>query len=123
MPPLAVKTTLLPEQNVNGPVAVIVAVGEAITVTTIALLITEQPLALSVAITEYVPDVVAVIEAVVAPLLQRYDVPPLAVKTTLLPAQTVNGPLGVIIAVGEAITVTTIAALVPEQPLAFVTVA
>ena len=45
MPPLAVKTTLPPEQNVNVPVAVIIAVGEAITVTTIGLLIPEQPLA------------------------------------------------------------------------------
>ena len=41
-----------------------------------------QPLTLSVTCTVYDPDVVAVIEAVVAPVLQEYDVPPLAVKTT-----------------------------------------
>ena len=99
-----------------APTAVNVGVTFGLTVTAVTVII-EQPLTTSVASTVYVPDVVAVIEAVVAPLLQRYDVPPLAVKTTLPPEQKVNGPVGVIIAVGEAITVTTIELLIPEQPL------
>ena len=47
-----------------------------------------------------------VIEDVVAPVLQRYDEPELAVKTTLPPEQKVIGPPAVIVAVGNALTVT-----------------
>ena len=53
---------------------------------------------------------------VVAPLLQRYDVPALDVKTTLPPEQNVVAPPGVIVGVdGKALTVTTVAVLEAEQ--------
>ena len=87
-----------------APTAVNVGVTFGLTVTAVTVII-EQPLTLSVTCTVYDPDVVAVIEAVVAPLLQRYDVPPLAVKTTLPPEQNVNGPVAVIIAVGFGVIV------------------
>ena len=75
--------TDVPAQTVWSAPAL--TVGKALTVTTVAPLAADtQPLA-SVAITVYEPAVVAVIEAVAAPLLQRYDVPPLAVKTTVPP--------------------------------------
>ncbi len=67
-------------------------------------------------------DVVeTVIEAVVSPVLQEYDVPALAVKTTLPPEQKVVAPPAVIVAIGKALTVTAAAVLVAEQPLASVT--
>jgi len=53
-----------------------------------------------------VPEVETVIAAVVAPVDQRYDVPPDAVSVTLPPAQNVVGPEGVIVAVGSGLTVT-----------------
>jgi hypothetical protein len=58
---------------------------------------------------------------VVAPLLQEYDVPALAVNSTLPPEQKVVSPPAVIDGVdGKALTVTTVAALVDVQPLAFI---
>ena len=61
------------------------------------------------------------IAGVVAPLDQRYDEAADAVKVTLPPAQNVVGPPAVIVAVGLALTVTTVGALVVLQPLPFVT--
>jgi hypothetical protein len=61
-------------------------------------------------------------DCVVAPLDQRYDVPLLAVSVTEPPVQNVVGPPAVIVAVGFAFTVTTVAADVALQPLPFVTV-
>ena len=126
VPPLAVKSTLPPEQKVVVPPAVIVAVGKGLTVTTSEpLAVDTQPLA-SVAITVYEPAVEAVYVAPVPtdvdPLLQVYDVPPLAVKSTLPPWQKVVGVVVVIIAVGKGLTATTIGVLVAEQPLAYVTI-
>ena len=76
-----------------------------------------QPLP-SVAITVYEPAVEAVyVEPVptdVDPLLQEYDIPPLAVKSTLPPEQKVVAPPAVIVAVGTALTVTSVAALVAD---------
>ena len=61
--------TLPPEQNVVGPPAVIVGVGFALTVTTVAAEVPEQPFA-SVTVTLYEPDALTAIDCVVAPLLQ-----------------------------------------------------
>jgi hypothetical protein len=63
-----------------------------------------------------------VIEAVVAPVDQRYDEPLDAVSVTLPPAQKVVGPPAVMVAVGLALTVTVVADVVVLQPLAPVTV-
>ena len=62
----------------------IVAVGKALTVTTVATLVAEQPLA-SVIVTVGEDVVETVIEDVVSPVLQEYDVPALEAKTTLPP--------------------------------------
>lgn len=59
---------------------------------------------------------------VVAPLLQRYDVPVLAVNVTLPPVQMVVEPLAVMVAVGLVVMVTAIGNEVAEQePLLTVT--
>jgi hypothetical protein len=62
-----------------------------------------------------------VIEAVVAPLLHRYEVAPDAVNVTEPPWQKVVGPLAAIETVGRAFTVTDLDA-VTLHPLAFVPV-
>ncbi len=62
------------------------------------------------------------VDCVVAPFDQRYDAPADDVSVTQLPAQNVVGPSAVIVAVGFALTVTAVAALVALQPAAFVTV-
>ena len=59
---------------------------------------------------------------VVAPLLHNHDAPAEAVNVTEPPAQNVVGPPGVMVAVGNGFTVTTVAADVAEHPLPFVTV-
>jgi hypothetical protein len=66
-----------------------------------------QPLP-SVTVTEYVVDVEGetVIDCVVSPVDQRYEVPPLAVNVALEPPQTPVGP--VMVATGSAFTVTTV---------------
>ena len=115
VPPLAVKTTLPPEQNVVVVAAVIVAVGNALTVTDVAALAADvQPFA-SVTCTVGEDVVETVIEDVVAPVLQRYDVPALDVKTTLPPEQNVVVVAAVIVGVvGKALTVTDVAALAAD---------
>jgi len=99
-PPLAVKTTLVPE-HIFVVKEVIDGVGKALTVTAIAELVAKQPIEF-VTVTEYEPEVVAAMACVVAPLLQRYDEPALAVKTTLPPEQKVVAPPAVIVAVVAA---------------------
>ena len=119
-PLLAVSVTLPPAQKLVGPLAAIVAVAAAPTVTVCDAL-AEQPLA-SVTLTLYV--VVAtgatVIDALVAPFDHRNDVPPLAVRVTLAPAQLVLGPA--IVAVGFGFTVTFTGVDAPVHPVAAVTV-
>ena len=53
---------------------------------------------------------------VVAPLLQRYDVPPLAVKSTLPPEQKVVAPPAVISAIGNVFTVIISVVVVAQSP-------
>jgi hypothetical protein len=62
-----------------------------------------------------------VIEAVVAPLLHRYEVAPDAVSVTEPPWQKVVGPLAAIETVGRAFTVIVLEA-VAEHPFVFVPV-
>ena len=85
--------------------------GSATIVTTVAALDADtQPLA-SVAITVNEPLDETVIIPNIDVLLQRYDVPPLAVKSTLPPEQKVVGVVVAIVAVGKALTITAVAAL------------
>jgi len=53
-----------------------------------------------VAVTVYVPEVVTPIEEVIAPVLHRYDVPPLAVSVVVVPVQAVCVPAGEIVGIG-----------------------
>ena len=103
-PPLAFKTTLVPE-HIFVVKEVIVGVGKALTVTAIAELVAKQPIEF-VTVTVYDPAVVAVYEEPVPttddPLLQEYNEPVLAVKTTLPPEQKVVAPPAVIVAVVAA---------------------
>jgi hypothetical protein len=103
-PPLAVKTTLVPE-HIFVVEEVIVGVGKALTVTAIVLLVAKQPIEF-VTVTVYEPEVVAVyvdpVPTVDDPLLQENNEPSLAVKTTLPPEQKVVAPPAVIVAVVAA---------------------
>ena len=101
----AVSVTEPPLQNVTGPPAVIVAVGNAFTVTTVAADVAEQ-LAALVTVTVYEPAVLTVIDCVVAPVLHNQDAPADAVSVTEPPLQNVTGPPAVIVAVGNGLTVT-----------------
>ena len=98
VPPAAVSVTLPPAQKVVAPLAVIVAVGDGLTVTLIAADVPEQPDA-SVTVTLYEPAVATVIDCDFAPLDQRYDAPDVAVSVTLPPVQKLVGPLAVMIGV------------------------
>ena len=128
VPPLAVKTTLSPEQkDVGSPLAEIVGVaGKGLTVTTVAVLAADIQPSASVAVTVYEAAVEAVYVAFVPtvddPLLQEYVEPPLAVKTTLPPKQKVVTPPALIEAVGKAIGCVIVTEAVAVQALASVTV-
>jgi hypothetical protein len=58
---------------------------------------------------------------VVVPFFHIHEVPILAVSETLLPWQNVVAPPAAIVAVGNAVTVTVVAADVAVQPLILVT--
>lgn len=108
-----------PWQKVVGPSGVIVATGFGVTVTfTEAEL---EQLLLFDTVTEYVPEVVAVMLCVVAPVDHKYVDPLLAVRITESPWQNVVGPSGVIVATGFGVTVTLMEAE-PVQPFALVTI-
>ena len=68
------------------------------------------------------PLLFTAIEAVVAPVDQRYDAALDAVSVTLPPLQNVVGPEAVIVAAGSGFAVTTAGDDVALQPFAFVTV-
>jgi Cu/Ag efflux protein CusF len=113
-----VNTTLPPAQKVNGPPAEIVGVeGSGFTVTVVPEDGAETHVPLST-LTVYVPDVVTVIDCVVSPDDQTFPVAEDEVKTTLPPAQNVNGPPAEIVGVeGSGFTVTVVPADVAEvQP-------
>jgi hypothetical protein len=101
--------TAVPAQTVWSAPAL--TVGNELTVTTSAVLVAEQPLD-PVTATVYEPAAVAVYVAPVPtvdnPLLQEYDIPSLADKTTLKPLQNVVSVAAVIVAVGRALTYTVV---------------
>jgi hypothetical protein len=103
----ALSVTEPPSQNVVGPDGVIVGVaGAGVTVTAVAAEVVLQPVAF-VTVTLYEPAVLTLIDCVVAPVDQRYDDAAFAVSVTEPPSQKVVGPDGVIVAVGNELTVTT----------------
>jgi hypothetical protein len=112
-----VSVTLLPEQNVVGPLAEIDgADGMAVTVTGTLVELAEQPA--SVTLTLYVPEVVTRMDVVEAPFDQLLPLAADEVSVTLPPAQNVVGPLALIVGVGGlGFTVTAIGAELAElQP-------
>jgi hypothetical protein len=119
VPPVAVSVDEHPTQ-IDGLAGVMLQTGAGFIVTVVEHELV-HPLA-SVTVTVYVVvDVgLTVIEAVVAALLQRNDVPPVAVSVDEPPTQT-DGLAGVMLQTGAGFIVTvTEQELV--QPLAFVTV-
>lgn len=118
-----VRITEPPAQKVVEPPAVIVGVaGFAFTVTVVVADVAEQPEPL-VTVTEYVPEVLTVIDCEVAPVDHRLPVAEDDVKVTEPPVQKVVGPPAVIVGVdGLALTVTTVVVDVAEQPDPLVTV-
>ena len=69
------------------------------------------------------PVALTLIDCVVAPVDQRYELAALAVSVTLPPSQNVVGPPAVMTGVaGRGLTVTAVAALVALQPLPSVVV-
>ena len=110
-----VKTTEPPEQNVVGPLVVIVGtVGKAFTVTLVAVEVVEhKPL---VTVTEYDPEAKTVIACVVSPVDQRLSIVEDEVKITESPAQKVVGPPAEIVGVaGVGFTVTVSLLEFPEE--------
>lgn len=114
LPPDAVNVTLPPWQKEVGPLAETFATGVGSTLTVTVPLVAEQPFT-PVAVTLKLPLAVTLIEVVVAPLLQRYVLPPDAVSVTLPPLQKVSGPDALIAGVGVGLTVTVVEAEVMEQ--------
>ncbi len=117
-----VSVTLSPEQNVNGPLALTVGVvGFGFTTTVTDSFADEHPLP-SVTPTVYVPDVVAVMFCVVAPVLQVFPVALDDVNTTLPPVQKVKGPLAETVGVfGNGFTVIVVDAVEEVHPFPSVT--
>ena len=96
LPAEAVSKTFNPWQKVVTPPAVMLAIGIGFTKTfVVADMLRQEPF---VTATENEPDVETVIDWVVAPLFHKYEVPVLAVNTTLPPWQNVIGPAAVIAA-------------------------
>ena len=105
-----------PSQTFDAPV-IAATTGNGLTVTTIAVEVAEQPLAL---VTVYEPLVVAVMDCVCNPFDHKYVEPVLAVKTTEPPAQNVVAPPAAIVADADGLTVTD-AVVDVVHPLALVT--
>ena len=105
------------------PLAVIIGVaGFALTVTTVAAEVAEQPDPL-VTVTVYEPEALTEIDCVVAPVDHVLPVAEEEVKVTEPPEQNVVGPPADMVGVaGFEFTVTTVVVEVAEQPEPFVTV-
>ena len=87
-----------------------------VTVTEVAAEVAEQPAAF-VTVTLYWPLADTVMLGVVAPVLQRKEAPPEAVRVTEPPWQKVVLPLAEMLAVGAALIVTWAVAEEAAQPL------
>ena len=99
-----------------GPLAVMVAVGNGFTITSVADDVAEQPLP-SVTVAVLFPPVFTLIVCVVAPVLHNHELPLPAVKFTEPPVQKAVAPSALMVAAGSAFTVTTLTAEVFEHPL------
>jgi hypothetical protein len=117
-----VNVILPPAQKVVGPLAATVGVtGTGLTVIVVEPLAEVHPLPF-VTFTVYVPPALTVIDCVVAPVLQVFPVVLDDVKTTLPPAQNVNGPLAETVGVlGNGFTVMVVDAVEEVQPFPSVT--
>jgi hypothetical protein len=115
------KVVVEPAQIVVAP-SICERTGSSLTITLVTVLVAEQPLD-PVTVTVYEPAAVAVYEAPVPtvdnPLLQEYDVPSLADKTTLPPLQNVVADPEVIVAVVGSLIVKFKVA-VESQPAALI---
>src|ERR1041385_5492265 len=121
IPPVAVKETESPGHN-GGTAQTIAQVGAGVTAT-VVVHTPLHPLA-SVTVTVYVVvDVgVTVIEAVVAPVLQRNDVPPEAVSVAEPPMQTEESELTMPQEIGTTLKITVAVAELVHPLAGFVTV-
>jgi hypothetical protein len=122
-PPVAVKPILVAVHVRTVVVgAVIAATGEVIFCVIVIDSVSVQPFA-AVTVTVYVPGAVTLVAAVVAPLLQEYVPPPVAVKPILVAVHVRTVVVGVVIAAtGEVIFCVIVIDSVSVQPFAEVTV-
>jgi hypothetical protein len=95
-----------------------VTTGNGVTVTVWVAVTEPQPF---VAVTVYVPDDDTVMAEEAAPVFHKYELPPDAVSTTLLPVQIFVLPLADIIGDGRAIVFIIIELLTLPQELLAVT--
>jgi len=105
----------------NGEFVVKVGTGFGFTVTTVGVLVAEQPRVVTV--TVYEPEVVTVIDWVWAPVDHDQLSPAEAVNTTEPPSQKVVGPPGVIVAAGMGFTVIVAVPDVVSVQVPFITTA
>ena len=103
-----------------GPLGVMLALGLAFTVTVVADEVALHPPA-PVTVTVKEPELFTVMDCVVAPLFQRYELPALAVNTTEPPVQKLVTPFGVMVAAGTGLTLMVTGAETALHPAPFVT--
>src|SRR5688500_10587981 len=116
MPDGAERLTFPPVQKEVGPEGVMTGVAAVLTVTTVGADVPLHPSG-AVTVTVYEPAVVTTMDGEVAPLDHKYELmPAFAVRVTLPPSKNVVEPVGVIVAAGAVLTVTTIGAEVAVQP-------
>jgi hypothetical protein len=124
-PPVAVTLIAVVVQfnSVALVLLVMPAVGAAVFPVITMLFVAVQPF-VPVTVTVYVPAVVTFIVAVVAPLLHKYDAPPVAVTLieVVVQVSSVTPVLFVMAAVGAAVFSVITMLFVSVQPFAFVTV-
>ena len=121
IPPVAVNETVSPGHS-GGTAQMIAHVGAGFTVT-VVVQVPLHPLA-SLTVTVYVVvDVgLTVIEAVVAPVLQRNDVPPAAVSVAEPPVQIDESELTMLQDIGSTLKITVAVAELVHPLAGFVTV-
>lgn len=120
LPAEALNNKVPPAQKVVGPFGVMVAAGKAFTVIVVAAEVALHPPApVTVAVKD--PEAFTVMDCVVAPLFQRYELPALAVNTTEPPVQKLVTPFGVIVAAGTGFTLMVTGAETALHPAPFVT--
>lgn len=115
----AVSVVELPSQKAVFP-EIAGAAGSGFAVTVSAVEVEEQPLA-SVTITDFTALVVTERDCVVSPVFHNHELPLLAERVTVSPAQKVVGPLVLIFATGNVLTVTDSMEEVALHPFASVT--